>query len=59
MQLKEILESKGIKQKWLAQQMEVSEVAVSNWVQGKSIPRQKNAIKLSELLNVPINKINS
>lgn len=54
MLLKELFKSKGIKQKWLAQKMGVSEVAVSNWVKEKSMPSQKNFQKLSELLNVPL-----
>ncbi|TQO36586.1 DNA-binding XRE family transcriptional regulator [Arenibacter algicola] len=54
MLLKELFKSKGIKQKWLAQKMGVSEVAVSNWVKEKSIPSQKNFEKISELLNVPL-----
>jgi len=54
MLLKELFKSKGIKQKWLAQKMGVSEVAVSNWVKEKSVPSQKNFEKLSELLNVPL-----
>ena len=52
--LKELFRSKGIKQKWLAQKMGVSEVAVSNWVQEKSVPSQKNFEKLSTILNVPL-----
>lgn len=54
MLLKELFKSKGIKQKWLAQKMGVSEVAVSNWAKEKSVPSQKNFQKLSELLNVPL-----
>lgn len=38
MLLKEILQSKGLKQKWLAGTMGVSEVTVSNWCSGKSVP---------------------
>lgn len=54
MLLKELFKSKGIKQKWLAQKMGVSEVSVSNWVKEKSVPSQKNFEKISELLNVPL-----
>ncbi len=54
MLLKELFKSKGIKQKWLAQKMGVSEVAVSNWATEPRVPSQKHFEKLSELLNVPL-----
>lgn len=54
MLLKELLLSKGVKQKWLSSRMGVSEVTLSNWVNGKSIPSTKNVEKLSQILSVPI-----
>ncbi|WP_194850149.1 helix-turn-helix transcriptional regulator [Nonlabens antarcticus] len=55
--LKELLKSKGVKQKWLANKIGVSEVSVSNWVQGKSQPSLKNYKKISILLDIPIEKL--
>lgn len=52
--MKELLKTKGIKQKWLAQKLGVSEVTVSNWVQEKSVPSKKNMEKLSEILDVSL-----
>ena len=57
MLLKELLKSKGLKQKWLANKMGVSEVTVSSWCAGKSVPRREHLQKLSELLEVPIKTI--
>ena len=57
MLLKELLISKGIKQKWLAQKLGVSEVTVSNWCTAKSTPDKVNLKKLSELLDVPVKTI--
>lgn len=54
MLLKQVIKSKGVKQKWLAMKIGVSEVTVSNWVKDKSTPSKKNYEKLSELLNVPL-----
>lgn len=51
--LKEILKIKGVKQKWLANKIGVSEVTVSNWVKGKAQPSDKNYQKLSEALDTP------
>ncbi len=55
MLLKELLKSKGLKQKWLAGKIGVSEVTVSSWCAGKSTPKKEHIEKLSKLLEVPIN----
>ena len=55
--LKEVFKSKGVKQKWLAEKMGVSEVTLSNWVTEKSSPSRKNLEKLSSLLDVSINEL--
>ena len=55
--LKAILIHKGVKQKWLATKMGVSEVTVSNWVKEKSTPSQKHLEKLCELLDISIKEI--
>lgn len=55
--LKELLKSKGVKQKWLANKIGVSEVSVSNWVKGKSQPTIKNYQKISELLDIPLKEL--
>ena len=52
--LKELLKSKGVKQKWLAKKIGVSEVTLSHWVKGKSHPSKNNLEKLSEVLNVDV-----
>ena len=54
MMLKELLKSKGVKQKWLAKKIGVSEVTLSHWVKGKSHPSKNNLKKLGEVLNVDI-----
>ena len=55
--LKEVFKFKGIKQKWLAEKMGVSEVTISNWVTEKSSPSKKNIEKLGNLLGVSINEL--
>ena len=50
--LKEAIKAKGIKQTWLAQQIGVSEVTVSNWVKEKSTPKSHHQIKLVQLLDL-------
>ena len=53
MPLKELLKKKGIKQKWLADKIGVSEVTVSKWCSEISKPRKGNLEKMSKILNVP------
>jgi transcriptional regulator with XRE-family HTH domain len=55
--LKEIFQSKGVKQKWLAEKMGVSEVTMSNWVTNKSIPSKKHMERISEILDIPLNEL--
>lgn len=57
--LKEIIKVKGVKQKWLAAKLGVSEVTVSNWCSGKTIPTEENYEKLSEILGVEVNRLKS
>lgn len=55
--LKELFKSKGVKQKWLANKIGVSEVSVSNWVKGKSAPSLKNYQKISKILDIPLKEL--
>lgn len=57
MLLKELLKSKGLKQKWLADKIGVSEVTVSNWCSDKSVPKKVHLQKISEILEVPVKAI--
>ena len=55
--LKELFKAKGIKQKWFAKKLGVSEVTVSNWVQQKTTPTELHLKKISELVGVPIEQL--
>ncbi len=55
--LKEIITKKGIKQKWLAQQIGVSEVTISNWVKGIYQPTDENIEKIAKVLNIEKEKL--
>lgn len=51
-QLKEILAQRGIKQKWLAEQIGVSEVTITNWVKGVFQPTEENIRKIISVLKI-------
>ena len=55
--IKDLIKSSGFKQKWIAEQLGVSEITISNWVSGKFIPSKKNKEKLSKILGVSIIEI--
>ncbi len=55
--IKDLIKSSGFKQKWIAEQLGVSEITISNWVSGKYIPSKKNREKLSKILGVSIIEI--
>jgi transcriptional regulator with XRE-family HTH domain len=57
MVLKDLLKLHGIKQNWLAQKLGVSEVSVSNWVKGKTVPKKEHLEKIARILNVPLKEL--
>ena len=57
MTIKDLIKRSGFKQKWIAEQLGVSEITISNWVSGKFIPSKRNKEKLSKILGVSIIEI--
>jgi transcriptional regulator with XRE-family HTH domain len=52
--IKEVLEQKGIKQKWLAEKLEKSFNTVNSYVQNRQQPRLEVLNEIAEILNVDI-----
>lgn len=44
-----LIQTRGVKQKWLAQQVGVSEVTMSNWMRGTHKPTDENLRKVAEV----------
>ena len=55
--IKEVLEQKGIKQIWLAEQLEKSHNMVHSYVQNKRQPSLDDLYKIAEILNVDIKEL--
>jgi transcriptional regulator with XRE-family HTH domain len=55
--LKEILESRGIKQKWLCEKTGLSSSAMSQIVRGESFPTLHTAIKIAKAIGIPVEEI--
>ena len=50
--IKEVLEKKGIKQKWLAEQLGKSYNMVNSYAQNRRQPSLEDLYKIAEILNV-------
>lgn len=52
--IKEVLEDKGIKQKWLAEKLGKSYNMVNSYVQNRRQPSLDNLYKVAEILNIEV-----
>ncbi len=52
--IKEVLEEKGIKQKWLAEKLDKSYNMVNSYAQNRKQPRLEVLYKIAEILNVEV-----
>lgn len=57
LRIKEIMGKRDVTSAWLAEQVGISKVAVSNIVTGKSSPSLDNLIKIASVLNVSITEL--
>lgn len=53
----EQLKLKGLKQKWLSDQLGMTTVMISLYVQNKRQPKLETLVKISKILNVEINQL--
>jgi len=53
----ELLKERGLKQKWLAEQIEMSYVMVNLYVRNKRQPRLETLIKISKTIGVEIEQL--
>ena len=52
--IKEVLEEKGIKQKWLAEKLDKSYNIVNGYVQNRQQPRLEILMTIAEILDVDV-----
>ena len=50
--IKEVLEEKGIKQKWLSEQLGKSYTMVNSYIQNRQQPRLEILFEIAKILNV-------
>lgn len=53
----EVLKLRGLKQKWLAEQLGLTPVMISLYVSNKRQPKLETMIRISQLLDVEINDL--
>jgi transcriptional regulator with XRE-family HTH domain len=54
LKIKQVLEIRGLKQKWLADKMGVTEVTISNWVNNRTYPSIETLIAISKILKIEL-----
>ena len=57
LRIKEFMSERNVTSAWLAEQVGISKVAVSNIVTGKSSPSLDNLIKIAGVLNISITEL--
>ena len=55
--IKEVLEEKGIKQKWLAEQLGKSYNMVNSYAQNRRQPSLEDLYKIAKILNVQVKNL--
>jgi len=55
--IEELIESSGLKKRYIAKQINVNENTITNWINGKSYPRLDQAVKLAYILNCEVNDL--
>jgi len=55
--LKRIIDEKGVRQRWLAEQVGVTEVSMSRYVSGERIPKAPLAIRMADVLGVDVKEL--
>lgn len=53
----ELIDSKGLKRKYIADQLGVTREMVSRWVVGKAYPRLDKAFELAKILGVKVDDL--
>ncbi len=53
----EVLKEKGLKQKWLAEQLGMSTVTICTFVNNRRQPKTKDIVRICEILNVEPNQL--
>ena len=55
--IKEVLKEKGIKQKWLAEQLGKSYNMVNSYIQNRQQPRLEILFEIAQILNVEVKEL--
>ena len=55
--IKEVLDTKGIKQTWLAEQLGKSDNMVNAYVQNRQQPRLEDLYRIAEILGVDVKEL--
>ena len=57
MTFRELLQEKNCPQQQLANKLGITQIAVSKWVCGKSVPTSKNVMRIAEILETEVTEL--
>lgn len=55
--LRKLVRERGLKHKWLAEQLCVDPTTFSRWMKGRNIPSLAHGVRLARLLDVPVSDL--
>jgi len=56
-QIGKVIDSKGLKQKWVAEQMSIAPTVLSRWVNNRGKPSVDKLFKLAEILDCKVDDL--
>jgi len=57
MTFRELLQEKNYTQEKLANELGITQIAVSKWVCGKTVPTSKNVMRIAEILKTDVSEL--
>jgi len=57
MTFRELLQEKNYTQEKLANKLGITQIAVSKWVCGKTVPTSKNVMRIAEILKTDVSEL--
>lgn len=55
--IEELIKERGLKKKYISKQLGITQDTLTNWMNGRSMPKLDQAVKLAEILNCKLEDI--
>lgn len=57
LKIRELINESGMTKRFVANKLEVNENTLGNWMDGRSMPKLDQAVKLADILNCDVNDL--